>query len=389
MGLGHAAFPHWPGLAAILAPVCCDAKSPRLGSAVFPAKTGGKAAEETPMPPEAAPAPFPPPAPPQPGEALPLLPGLWWIRMPLPFAPGHVNLWLLEDGDGWLAVDAGARGEETQAHWTAIQAATLGGRPITRLLATHFHPDHVGFAGWLCERHGAALLMPRGEYLTARFLGLDTDEGMTAQQLGFARAAGCPEDYLAFLAGRGPLYARAVVALPRSYRRIAAGDRLRIGGRDWHVATGGGHAPEMACLHCPALGVLISADQILPRISPYIGVSATEPQGDPLSDFLESNERLKAVPDDVLVLPSHGEPFRGLHGRIDALAAHHAERLATLEAACATPLTAYEASRVLFPRVKEDRQLGFALGETLAHLNRLVAEGRLRRSESSVPEYSA
>lgn len=329
------------------------------------------------------------PPPPEPGQVQPLLPGLHWIRMPLSFAPWHVNLWLIEDGEGWLAVDAGARGEDALAHWSSIQQTTLAGRPITRLLATHFHPDHVGFAGWLCERHGAALLMPRTEYLLSRFLSLDTDEGMTAQQLGFARAAGCPDSYLAFLASRGPLYARAVVALPRSYRRIAQDDVLRIGGRDWHVLTGGGHAPEMACLHCPELDVLIAADQILPRISPYIGVSATEPQADPLRDFLESNERLKAVPDSVLVLPSHGDPFHGLHARIDALAAHHAERLDTLAAALATPMTAFAASRVLFPRVKEDRQTGFALGETLAHLNRLVADGRVSKSASSVPEYSA
>ena len=327
-----------------------------------------------------------PPAP-EPGQSLALLPGLHWVRMPLGFAPWHVNLWLIEDGDAWLAVDAGARSEETLAHWTTLQRQTLGGRPITRLLATHFHPDHVGFAGWLCERHGATLLMPRSEYLFARFLLLDTDEGMTAQQLGFARAAGCPESFLSFLAGRGPLYSRAVVSLPRSYRRIAEGDVLRIGGRDWHVLTGGGHAPEMACLHCPALKVLISADQILPRISPYIGVGATEPEADPLRDFLESNARLKAIPPGTLILPSHGDPFHGLHARIDALAAHHAERLATLEAACATPLTAYQATRVLFPRVQEDRQIGFALGETLAHLNRLVAEGRVMKSGGAVPGY--
>ncbi|WP_159996124.1 MBL fold metallo-hydrolase [Roseomonas sp. 18066] len=334
-------------------------------------------ADDTPIPPA-----------PEPGRSLELLPGLHWVRMPLSFAPWHVNLWLIEDGDAWLAVDAGARSEETLAHWTSIQQATLNGRPVTRLLATHFHPDHVGFAGWVCERHGAALLMPRTEYLTARFLGLDTDEGMTAQQLGFARAAGAPEGFLAFLAGRGPLYARAVVSLPRSYRRIAQDDVLRIGGHDWRVLTGGGHAPEMACLHCPALGVLISADQILPRISPYIGVSATEPQADPLRDFLESNARLKAIPPETLVLPSHGDPFRSLHARIDSLAEHHAERLATLQAACATPLTAFEASRVLFPRVQEDRHVGFALGETLAHLNRLVAEGRVGKSEGGVPRYS-
>lgn len=329
----------------------------------------------------------PPTDAPEPGHARRVRPGLLWLRMPLGFAPWHVNLWLIEDGEGWLAVDAGARSDEIMAAWNRVLEQELGGRPITRLLATHFHPDHVGFAGWLCERTGAPLLMPRTEYLMARFLALDTDEGMTAQQLGFARAAGAPENYLSYLAGRGPLYARSVVALPRQYRRIAQGDSLRIGGRDWRVLTGGGHAPEMACLHCPELGVLIAADQILPRISPYIGVGASEPLADPLRDFLDSNARLRALPADTLVLPSHGDPFTGLHTRIDALAEHHAERLDTLHAACATPLTAYQAMGVLFPRVKENRATGFALGETLAHLNRLVGEGRVRRGEGSVAVY--
>ncbi|MCQ4160475.1 MBL fold metallo-hydrolase [Roseomonas sp. GC11] len=327
------------------------------------------------------------PAPPEPGRLTPVLPGLFWARMPLDFAPWYVNLWLIEDGAGWLAVDAGARSEATLTHWTRILEAELGGRPVTRLLVTHFHPDHVGFAGWLCERGGAPLLMPRTEYLMARFLALDTDEGMTGQQLRFARACGAPEGYLSYLGGRGPLYARSVVALPRQYQRIAQDDVLAVGGRSWRVLTGGGHAPEMACLHCEELGVLISADQVLPRISPYIGVGASEPEADPLRDFLDSNARLAALPAATLVLPSHGEPFTGLRERVTALADHHAERLDTLAAACATPLTAYQAMGVLFPRVKEERAIGFALGETLAHLNRLLAEGRIRRGEGGVPLY--
>ncbi|MGY4801463.1 MBL fold metallo-hydrolase [Roseomonas sp. KE0001] len=329
----------------------------------------------------------PTPVPPGPGELRRILPGLAWARMPLPFPPRHVNLWLIDDGEGVLAVDAGARTEDSVPLWTRILDEGLAGRPLTRLLVTHFHPDHVGFAGWLCERHDVPLLMPRTEYLMARFLSLDTDEGMTARQLAFAAAAGCPPAHLDFLAGRGPLYARAVTALPRCYRRIAQGDVLTIGGRAWHVHTGGGHAPEMAALHCPELGVLISADQILPRITPYVGVGAAEPLADPLEDFLASNERLRALPAETLVLPSHGEPFTGLHARIDALAAHHAERLETLAAGLAAPLTTFEAARILFPRVTEDRQIGFAVGETLAHLNRLVESGRAERIGDEVPRY--
>jgi len=332
------------------------------------------------------------PDPPAPGETREILPGLRWVRLPLPFPPRHVNVWLIRDDGGWLVVDAGARTEEAVALWQRLFGTALDGRPVTRVLATHFHPDHVGLAGWLCQRWGAPLLMPRIEWLQARLLRLDTGEDMVAQQVAFARRNGCPEEYCSYLAGRGPLYVRSVGPVPRDHLRIAAGEALRIGGRDWRVLTGSGHAPEMAMLHAADPGVLIAADQVLPRISPYVGVHASEPEEDPLGEFLASNAGLLDVPDEVLVLPSHGEPFRGLHGRIAALAAHHAERLDVLREACrARPLTGFGAAQVLFPRDLDHRQLGFAVGETLAHLNRLLRGGELRREEGApgVPVYRA
>jgi glyoxylase-like metal-dependent hydrolase (beta-lactamase superfamily II) len=326
-----------------------------------------------------------PDTPPAPGEVKEILPGLRWARMPLPFPPRHVNIWLLDDSDGWLVVDAGAQTDDAASLWEQVFAAGLDGRPIIRLLVTHFHPDHVGFAGWLSSRWGGApLLMTRTEWLQARLLRLDAGEDMIAQQVAFARRAGTPEEFQRFLAGRGPLYVRAVLPLPRQHRRIAAGDALRIGGRSWTVLTGSGHAPEMACLHCPELGVLISADQILPRITPHVGVHATEPNGDPLAEFLTSNERLLAAPPDTLVLPSHGDPFHGLHRRIGSIASHHAERLEMLSDACAArPLTAFDASKVLFVRPLDNRAMGAAIAETLAHVNRLVAAGELEREDGA------
>lgn len=323
----------------------------------------------------------PPSEPPAPGEVKEILPGLRWVRMPLPFPPRHVNLWLIEDGGGWFLVDCGAQTDDAAALWEQVFTTGLDGRPVTRLMVTHFHPDHVGFAGWLAQRWGGVpLLMTRTEWLQARLLRLDAGEDMIEQQVAWARQAGCAEDYVRFVAGRGPLYVRAVLPLPRQYRRIAAGDSLRIGGRAWTVLTGSGHAPEMACLHCAELGVLISADQILPRITPHVGVHPTEPEGDPLAEFLTSNERLLSLPPDTLVLPSHGEPFQGLHRRIGAIAAHHASRLEMLRDACAaTPLTAMEAAKVLFTRPLDHRALGAGIAETLAHLNRLVVAGELTR----------
>lgn len=317
---------------------------------------------------------------PPPGAAQDILPGLRWLRFPLPFAPHHVNAWLLEDGNGWLAIDAGVANDETRGNWTtAITGAAFGGRSLSRLLVTHFHPDHAGLMGWLAQAHGVTPMMTRIEWLQARALWFDTGEEMIAHQAEFARKAGAPDEYVAFLRGRGPLYVRAVSPLPRAFRCIADGEVLRIGGRAWRVITGQGHAPEMACLFCAEERVLVAADQILPRISPYVGLHAGEPMGDPLGAFLASLDRFRDLPEDTLVLPSHGEPFRGLHARLDALAAHHADRLAALEEACGEPTSAHGLLPALFRRPLDQRNLGFGLGETLAHLRRLEEAGRVTR----------
>jgi glyoxylase-like metal-dependent hydrolase (beta-lactamase superfamily II) len=334
----------------------------------------------------------PPPAPrhagrdmtidiPKPGEARTILPGLRWMRFPLPFAPHNVNVWLLDHGDGWLAVDTGIANDETRDHWrSAMAGEAFGNRPLTGLLITHFHPDHAGLMGWLSATHALTPIMTRIEWLMTRALWFDTGAEMIEQQVAFARAAGAPEDYGAFLRGRGPLYQRAVSDLPRAFHAIAHGGTLMIGGRAWQVITGQGHAPDMACLFCPEAKVLIAADQILPRITPYIGLHAGEPMADPLGAFLAALDRFRALPEDTLVLPSHGEPFTRLHARLDALAAHHADRLDALQDACRTPSTAHALLPALFRRPLDTRNLGFGLGETLAHLRRLEEAGRVRRA---------
>jgi glyoxylase-like metal-dependent hydrolase (beta-lactamase superfamily II) len=319
--------------------------------------------------------------PPLPGETTAILPDLHWVRMPLPFPPHHVNCWLLRDGDGWLLIDAGARVAGAQALWDSIFASTLGGAPVTRMLATHFHYDHVGLAGWMCDRWQAPLVMSRTEYLLSRMLLAEDPQTLKRQQQDLGRRAGAPDSYLEYLENRQPLFRTEVTPLPPSFQRLRAGDALRIGGRDWLVRIGQGHAPEMVCLYCAELGVLVGADQILPRISPYIGVMSWEVDGDPLADFLTSNHSFLDLPEDTLVLPSHGDPFTGLHSRIAWLDEHHAERLGTLAQALATPMTAYEASRVLFPRVMEDNQISFVLGEGMAHLHRLMGIGAVVRDE--------
>ncbi len=317
---------------------------------------------------------------PPPGEARTLLPGLRWMRFPLPFPPSHVNVWLLEDGDGWLAIDAGVANDETRGNWRrAVAGEAFGNRPLSRLLITHFHPDHAGLMGWLSEEHAVTPMMTRIEWLQARSLWFDTGADMIEHQAEFARIAGAPESYGAFLRGRGPLYVAAVSPLPRAFTCIADGQVLRIGGRAWRIITGQGHAPDMASLYCAEAKVLIAADQVLPRISPYVGLHSGEPMADPLGAFLSSLARYRDLPGDTLVLPSHGEPFTGLHARLDALDAHHESRLAALEDACAAPATAHALLPALFRRPLDERNLGFGLGETLAHLRRLEAMGRIER----------
>ncbi|MGH7098037.1 MAG: MBL fold metallo-hydrolase [Stellaceae bacterium] len=322
---------------------------------------------------------FPVAAPPAPGETLAIAPGVRWVRMPLPFALDHINLWLIEDGAGWTLVDSGYAMASVKALWQRIIAGSLGGRPIRRILVTHYHPDHVGLAGWLAERFAAPLWMTEKEWLHARVMSGDNEDFAIARR-AFARRAGFDAAASAVFAERHGSYRRGVPTVPASYHRIADGARVEIGGRGWQVVIGEGHAPEHACLYCAESGVLIAGDQVLPKISPNISVAPHEPEGDPLARYLASLTRLRAaVPDEVLVLPSHNLPFRGLHRRIAELAAHHAARCAEILAACAQPQSARELVPLLFRRPLDPHQMGFALGEALAHLHYLAAQGELAR----------
>ena len=323
------------------------------------------------------------PAPPAPGETVEIRPGLLWVRLPIEGPPWHVNCWLLADGDGWMVIDAGHARDSNRLIWEGIFARALGGKPITRVLITHFHSDHVGLAGWMCRHWGAPLLMPRIEFIQSRLLMLEAPSELIERQAAFGEAAGAPADYLAHLLRRKPFYRPDVEALPTAHRGLRPGHTLSIGGREWALHEGRGHAPGMVMLHAPDLGVLIAADQVLPRISPYIGVFPEEPEGDPLGAFLESNRALLGLPEETLVLPSHGEPFLGLHHRLRWLSQHHAERLALLEAACVEPRTAYDAARLMFTRDFDHDQITFVIGEGIAHINWLVARGRLAREHGA------
>ena len=316
---------------------------------------------------------------PAPAGLLEVAPGVHWLRMPLPFALDHINLWLLEDEAGWTLVDCGLNHEATLPLWEQLFAERLGGRPIQRLVVTHYHADHVGLAGWHQRRWNAPLWMTEGEYLTALALYYETPGHHRGAMFDLFRQHGLDEARIEGMKAFAGAYTRLIAELPHTFRRIMPDERITIGGRQWRVLTGYGHAPEHASLYCDALGVMIAGDMVLPRISTNISVRPVEPEGDPLARFLESLERFAALPHDTLVLPSHGLPFCGMRARIAQLQRHHADRLAELRAACSEPRCARELVPVLFRRTLDDRAWYFAMGECIAHLNCLMHAGAVER----------
>lgn len=317
--------------------------------------------------------------PPQPGQAIEAAPGVLWLRSPLPMALDHINVWAIEDGDGWAVVDTGVNTPDARAGWEAALAGPLGGRPVTRVICTHMHPDHVGLAGWLAERFDAPLLMSRLEYITMRMLVADSGPAPdTAAR--FYRAVGWSDDQIESWRGRYGLFGKGVSRPPDSFVRMTAGETLEIGGASWRLVGGHGHSPEHICLWRVEDGVFISGDQVLPSISSNVSVWPTEPDADPLTDWLDSLEALRREVDpSVLVLPSHGLPFRGIHQRLDALARGHAVSLTRLLRSLKEPKRAVDVFGSLFARPIGDGLLGMATGEALAHLNHLTAQGQAIR----------
>ncbi|MBV9912616.1 MAG: MBL fold metallo-hydrolase [Sinobacteraceae bacterium] len=303
-------------------------------------------------------------------------PGVRWQRMPLPLSLNHINLWAIEDGAGWTLVDTGMHTPQTAATWQTILSGPLGGHSVPRVVCTHMHPDHVGMAGWLTRRFDCPLWMTRLEYVTCKMLVADTGREAPADAVRFYKAAGWSAADLQRYQARFGDFGRMVYALPDSYHRVSDGDELVIGGNRWHAVVGRGHSPEHLCLYCPQLHVLISGDQVLPRITSNVSVFPTEPDADPLRDWLESLASIRAaVPDDVCVLPAHNEPFYGLHTRIDRLIAGHERSLSRLHDALGEPKTASDVFPLLFNRPVSEGSLWMATGESLAHLNCLIQRG--------------
>jgi len=326
------------------------------------------------------------------GEVMEMRPGVLWLRMPLPI-PGldFINLWLIEETEGWTLVDTGVKSSKLQKIWDEVVARHLRGKPIIRILCTHFHPDHIGLAGWLQQKFDAPLWMTLGEWIFGRMLALEEQPDVPDEVISFYERLGFDADQIAALKARGyGNFSKAVTPIPRSFHRISDGDVIRIGGHDWRIIVGNGHSPEHACLYSAGLNLLISGDQVLPRISPHIGVYPGEPEARPLTQYLNSFVRFADLPGDVLVLPAHGDPFVGLHVRIAMLQRHHETRLDAIVAALQKrPHTVIETFPLLFRRDIKDH-MTLAAGEALAHLHHLMHQGRIvrRRNAAGVFEFS-
>ncbi len=325
---------------------------------------------------------------PPPGEALEVAPGMMWLRMPLPMHLNHINLWAIDDGpDGWAVVDTGMRTDETLAAWRQLFTQATDGRRISRVFCTHMHPDHVGMAGWLVRKFGCRLWMTRLEYLNCRVLTADTGREAPDDAVVFYRRAGWSDGAIENYRARFGNFGKRIHALPDSYRRLHDGETIVIGSHEWRVIVGTGHSPEHACLYSPELKLLVSGDQVLPRISSNVSVHPTEPDEDPMSDWLASLAKIRAaVPDDVLVLPAHNEPFRGLHARLDYLAQGQQRTLARLLKTLAEPKRVIDVFGALFARSIGEADAGLlnlATGESIACLNHLIRRGDVRREVDS------
>jgi glyoxylase-like metal-dependent hydrolase (beta-lactamase superfamily II) len=323
---------------------------------------------------------FPFPEPPAPGESMEILPGLHWVRMPLPLKLDHVNVWVVDDGDSLTIVDTGIADDRTTALLCQVRGA-LPRRPLSRVLITHHHPDHCGLADRLVEEHGAELLISglaheAGLILQHRAKG--TDARSTAASLA---KHGLSPEAQRFLVEREHEFDMLKPGIPEKFTPLEEGDTLTLGGYDCRVIFGQGHAPDHVCLYCAGAGFLISGDMLLPDISTHVGSPAAWLPGNPVAQFQKSVRRLATLPADTLVLPSHGVPFSGIRERVAELEVHHEQRCATMAAALAEPRSAAELVEVVFQRELDALQLMFAMNETVAHLEYMTERRQVERLE--------
>ncbi len=312
------------------------------------------------------------------GEVTDVLPGLFWVRLPMPNAPNHVNCWLLDNGAGWTLIDCGLNTDDTFEIWETLWRGLLRARPLQNLAFTHAHADHFGLAGYFVKEMKCSVRMPLAEWLSGWKMWHEREEGPGEHFASFLKRNGASDDEASAIAEsqRRPKFLGG--RPPREFIRIRDGDLIAMGRREWRIITAGGHSVEHALFFCESDRILIAGDQILSHMMPSVIAPQAQPESNPMQEYLDSLKRLEALPPDTLVLPSHGLPFRGLHARLAQLREHHQARLEDVASAVNGKTNAFLVAQEAFPRVlyTNPRQ---AFGEALAHLNMLASTGRLTR----------
>lgn len=322
---------------------------------------------------------------PEAGSVTQITEGVFWLRMILPMVGlDHINLYFLKDGDEYVVVDTGLGWKDAMDIWESVFADNMNGAHVNRVICTHLHPDHAGLAGWMCRKFDAPLIMTMGEYFLCRLMAADTGNPAPKEGIAFYKRAGLTDEQIENYKARFGGFGKAISKLPNGYQRIRDGDTLKINDSDWQVIVGSGHSPEHACLYNADKKIMISGDQILPNISSNVGVWPTEPEANPLEDWIRSCHKLKdAVPKDTLILPAHGIPFHGAHHRLNSLIEHHELALERLHEYCLAPKRATEVYPVLFRRKINDGNRLMAVGESVAHLNCLIKRGLMKRTTNA------
>ena len=317
---------------------------------------------------------------PEEGTVTEIAPGVLWARLPLPMALDHVNVYILDDGDGWTVFDTGLDTRRTRGIWAKLLSGPLRGKRVRRVIASHHHPDHIGLAGWF-QADGAELWASRTAWLFARMLVLDEQDRPAPETAEFWRKSGMDPEILERRLQERPFnFCDRVTPLPLGFRQLREGHVFRAAGRDWDIRLGQGHAPDQVTLWSRDCNLVLGADQLLPSISPNLGVYATEPEADPVADWLQSCEAFQKIArEDHLVLPGHKLPFTGLPLRLSQKIENHHGALRRLHAHLAMPRKASDCFAPLFKRQISEDVYGLALVEAVAHLNHLVATGRVRR----------
>lgn len=326
---------------------------------------------------------------PEAGVVTEIADGVFWLRMTLPMAGlDHINLYFLRDGDEYVVVDTGLGWKEAMDIWERVFAENMGGAHVNRVICTHLHPDHAGLAGWMCRKFDAPLLMTMGEYFLCRLMAADTGNPAPKEGVAFYKRAGFTDAQIELYKSKFGGFGKAISELPNGYQRIQDGDDIKVDNGNWQVLVGSGHSPEHACLYNAELKLMISGDQILPNISSNVSVWPTEPDGNPLEDWISSCRKLRElVPDDTLVMPAHGIPFRGADARLSRLIEHHGHALERLHKHCLEPRLSTEVYPALFRRKINDGNRLMAVGESIAHLNCLVKRGQMTRTLNAGGQY--